>query len=126
MVRRGFTPFVVGEPLCSPFGWFSVHGVGARVRRCESVSLPFAWFKVYGVGAIGPCGTWFSVRVVCGGVLVLSLYSRLHLVSSCLVVIVITNYHLRPSPLYHSCLFWIVEIDLRVVVVISFVALGHV
>ena len=28
--------------------------------------------RFYGVGAIGPCGTWFSVRVVCGGVLLVS------------------------------------------------------
>ena len=61
------------EPVCLPFGWFSVDGVNASVRPCESVSSPFSWSKVYGVGAVGSPSTWFSVRVVCGGVLVFSL-----------------------------------------------------
>ena len=56
------------ELVCSPFGWFSIHCVGARVRHCESVSSSFTWFEVYGVDAVGSHGTWFSVRVVCGGV----------------------------------------------------------
>ena len=52
------------------WGWFFVHGVGARIHLCKFVSASFVWFKVYGVGAVGSCGTWFSVCVVCGDVLV--------------------------------------------------------
>ena len=105
------------EPMCLSFGWFSVDGVNASVRPCESVSSPFSWSKVYGVGAVGSPSTWFSVRVVSGGVLVPPLYSRLFLVCSCLVVTVVTDSHLCPSLLHHSCLSSIVEIGLSAIIV---------
>ena len=51
------------------------------------------------------------------GVLVLSLYLRLRLVCSCLMVIVVTDSHLHSSLLYHSCLSSIVETALSAIVV---------
>ena len=55
--------------------------------------------------------------MVCGGVLVRPLYLRLRLVCSCLVVTVVTDSHLCPSLLHHSCLSSIVETGLSVVIV---------
>ena len=81
------------ESVCSSFVWFGGHGVGAYVCCYESVCSSFAWFEVHGVGVDDFRGTWFSVCVVCGVVLMRP-YVRLE--CSCLVVFVIKDTHLPP------------------------------
>ena len=63
------------------------------------------------------CGRllWYMVIGSCG--LLVPLYSKLGLVCLCLVVIVVTNSYLRPSLLYHSCLFDIVDTGLSATIV---------